>query len=295
MLAWLANGPHGAQPPTSSMTRGDGGPEPDRLRHRRTAGRDSHLGAAGRPAYRRCPAVLRRALDFGFSKGPGETLEIWGTGPDPLRRSVFVIRRYRPDVIIARVRHRRQAPANMATTPPPAILAEEAFAAAADSTRFPEQLTLGAARGRRSGWCRNAGRIRATRRPRHDAGRVAVDLGAFNAAARALVHRARGREPQRAHKTQGFGSAERRGSTGRRLRAQGWRARDQGPVRRREPHLVARAGRRRAQRVFTAGGARVRSERPQAIVPLLLKAHAILAGLRGRSARWCASARSCWT
>jgi LmbE family N-acetylglucosaminyl deacetylase len=78
-----------------------------------------------------------RAIDFGFSKTASETLEKWGHDRI-LSDVVWVIRRYRPDVIIL----------VFSGTPSDghghhqvsAILGKEAFDAAADAHRFPEQL-----------------------------------------------------------------------------------------------------------------------------------------------------------
>ncbi|MBV9744846.1 MAG: PIG-L family deacetylase, partial [Acidobacteriia bacterium] len=78
-----------------------------------------------------------RAIDFGFSKTPQETLEKWGR-ERVLSDIVWDIRRYRPDVIIlcftgtSRDGHGHHQAS--------AILGKEAFDAAADPNRFPEQL-----------------------------------------------------------------------------------------------------------------------------------------------------------
>jgi LmbE family N-acetylglucosaminyl deacetylase len=78
-----------------------------------------------------------RAIDFGFSKSPKETLEKWGHDRI-LSDIVRVIRRFRPDVIVLRFsgtprdgHGQHQASA---------LLGKEAFDAAADPARFPEQL-----------------------------------------------------------------------------------------------------------------------------------------------------------
>ncbi|MGA3016888.1 MAG: PIG-L family deacetylase [Bryobacteraceae bacterium] len=78
-----------------------------------------------------------RAIDFGFSKTASETMEKWGHDRI-LSDVVWVIRRYRPDVIIL----------VFSGTPSDghgqhqvsAILGKEAFDAAADASKFPEQL-----------------------------------------------------------------------------------------------------------------------------------------------------------
>ena len=78
-----------------------------------------------------------RAIDFGFTKTASETMEKWGHDRI-LSDMVWVIRRYRPDVIVL----------VFSGTPSDghgqhqvsAILGREAFDAAADANQFPEQL-----------------------------------------------------------------------------------------------------------------------------------------------------------
>lgn len=78
-----------------------------------------------------------RANDFGFSKNPEETLEIWDR-EEVLSDMVWVIRKFQPDVLITRFSSEPMKTHGHHTAS--AILAEEAFEAAADPTRFPEQL-----------------------------------------------------------------------------------------------------------------------------------------------------------
>lgn len=81
-----------------------------------------------------------RAYEFGFSKSYEETLGIWNR-EKVLSDMVWVIRSYQPDVIInrfppdARAGHGHHAAS--------AVLSIEAYKAAADPNRFPEQLTRG--------------------------------------------------------------------------------------------------------------------------------------------------------
>ncbi len=81
-----------------------------------------------------------RAFDFGFSKSPEEALRIWGHDKI-LSDVVWVIRKFRPDVIITRFPTTGEGGHGHHTAS--AILAGEAFDAAADPTKFPEQLQLG--------------------------------------------------------------------------------------------------------------------------------------------------------
>lgn len=77
------------------------------------------------------------AYEFGFSKTADETLKIWNK-EKVLADMVWVIRKFQPDIIInrfpgdARAGHGHHAAS--------AILSQEAFKAAADPNRFPEQL-----------------------------------------------------------------------------------------------------------------------------------------------------------
>ncbi|MDP4264911.1 MAG: PIG-L family deacetylase [Bacteroidota bacterium] len=78
-----------------------------------------------------------RAFDFGFSKSPEETFTKWDK-EKILSDVVWVIRKFQPDVIITRFPTTGEGGHGHHTAS--AILANEAFTAAADPSRFPEQL-----------------------------------------------------------------------------------------------------------------------------------------------------------
>lgn len=78
-----------------------------------------------------------RAYDFGFSKTPEETFTKWDK-EKILSDVVFVIRQFQPDVIITRFPTTGEGGHGHHTAS--AILANEAYTAAADPKRFPEQL-----------------------------------------------------------------------------------------------------------------------------------------------------------
>lgn len=78
-----------------------------------------------------------RAYDFGFSKSPEETFTKWDK-EKILSDVVWVIRKFQPDVIITRFPTTGEGGHGHHTAS--AILANEAFTAAADPSRFPEQL-----------------------------------------------------------------------------------------------------------------------------------------------------------
>ncbi len=78
-----------------------------------------------------------RAYDFGFSKTPQETFTKWDK-EKILSDVVWVIRKFQPDVIITRFPTTGEGGHGHHTAS--AILANEAFTAAADPSQFPEQL-----------------------------------------------------------------------------------------------------------------------------------------------------------
>jgi len=82
-----------------------------------------------------------RVADFGFSKSADETFEKWGGHNVALADMVRVIRTFRPDVLVARFSgtERDGHGHHQASS----ILTREAFRAAADPKRFPEQIAQG--------------------------------------------------------------------------------------------------------------------------------------------------------
>src|SRR5947207_905607 len=82
-----------------------------------------------------------RVADFGYSKTAEETFQKWGGHDVPLADIVRVIREFRPDVLVARFSgtdndghgHHQAS----------SILTQEAFRAAGDPKRFPEQIKEG--------------------------------------------------------------------------------------------------------------------------------------------------------
>ena len=122
-----------------SVTRGDGGQDiigPE-LGERLGVIRTEELLDARRIDHAR--QFFTRAIDFGFSKTADETLHIWGHDKI-LADVVWVIRNFRPDVIVTRFSPEDQKTHGHHTAS--AILAQEAFSAAADANRFPEQLAF---------------------------------------------------------------------------------------------------------------------------------------------------------
>ncbi|PYJ27769.1 MAG: LmbE family protein, partial [Verrucomicrobia bacterium] len=122
-----------------SVTRGDGGqnllgPE---LGERLGVIRTEELLDARRIDHAK--QFFTRATDFGFSKTAEETLRFWNHDKI-LADVVWVVRNFRPDVMVTRFSPEDQLTHGHHTAS--AILAQQAFAAAGDPNRFPEQLAF---------------------------------------------------------------------------------------------------------------------------------------------------------
>ncbi len=136
LLAWLVNDKK-YRTAYLSLTRGDGGQNLVSDEQGAYLGliRTQELLAARR--IDGAEQFFSSAVDFGFSKTAKETFDFWGH-KRILGDVVWVIRKFRPNVIICRFpEDKRAGHGNHWAS---AVLAHEAFFAAADSTRFPEQL-----------------------------------------------------------------------------------------------------------------------------------------------------------
>jgi LmbE family N-acetylglucosaminyl deacetylase len=207
MLAWLANG-RLYRAGYLSVTRGDGGQNLIGEEKGALLGliRTQELLAARR--IDGAEQMFTRAVDFGYSKSPEETLRIWGHDA-VLSDVVWAIRRFQPEVIVTRFPVTGEGGHGQHTAS--AILAEEAFAAAGDPTRFPEQLRHVAVwQPRRIFFNRFSWRPIDPDDPSL-AGSLRIDLGAYNPLlGRAYTEIAAVSRSE--HKSQGFGAAERRGT-----------------------------------------------------------------------------------
>jgi len=82
-----------------------------------------------------------RAVDFGFSKSADETFQKWGGHEIVLADFVRVLRKFRPDVIVSVFSGTSQD--GHGNHQASGILTREAFRAAADPNKFPEQIREG--------------------------------------------------------------------------------------------------------------------------------------------------------
>ncbi|MEP6732209.1 MAG: PIG-L family deacetylase [bacterium] len=139
LITWLARGRQ-VETGYLSLTRGDGGQNliGNELGVQLGMIRTEELLAARRLDGGR--QFFTRAFDFGFSKTADETYKHWPKD-SILRDVVTVVRAFRPQIIIAvfsgtpRDGHGHHQVS--------AILAREAYDAAADTVRFPRSMTLG--------------------------------------------------------------------------------------------------------------------------------------------------------
>lgn len=151
--------------------------------------------------------MFTRANDFGFSKNPEETFSIWDK-EKILADVVWAIRKTRPDVIINRFPTTGEGGHGHHTAS--AILSVEAFDAAADPLRFPEQLKWVQPWQARRLFLNSFIPRNSTTPPPDMSGQIKLDVGTYNplegasygeiaAASRSM------------HKSQGFGVPSSRG------------------------------------------------------------------------------------
>jgi LmbE family N-acetylglucosaminyl deacetylase len=145
-----------------------------------------------------------RAFDFGFSKTPEETFTKWHK-EKILADVVWVIRKFQPDIVITRFPITGEGGHGHHTAS--AILANEAFEAAADPNQFPEQLKyVKVWQTKRVLW--NTFNFGGNNTTRED--QFKVDVGGYNA----LLGKSYGEisaESRSQHKSQGFGVPATRG------------------------------------------------------------------------------------
>ncbi len=146
-----------------------------------------------------------RAVDFGYSKNPDETFRIWGKD-EIMSDLVYLIRKFRPDVIINRFPTTGEGGHGHHTAS--AILGVEAFSAAADPNAFPGQLKqVSVWQSSRIFW--NVFRPK-EEDVKNKADVIPVDLGKYNPVL-GISYGEMASESRSMHKSQGFGAAKSRG------------------------------------------------------------------------------------
>ena len=220
-----------------------------------------------------------RAIDFGYSKNPAETLQTWGRD-EVLADVVWTIRRFQPDVIITRFPTTGEGGHGHHTSS--AILAEEAFVAAADPNRFTEQLMLVSPwQAKRIFWNRfSFGRPIDPSDP-SVAKSLRVDLGTYNPLlGRAYTEIAA--ESRSQHKSQGFGSAERRGTLLNYLDLRGGEPATTDPLEGVDTSWARYPGGEKVGALLEKAASTFDRNQPAATVPLLMEALRTIEQLRAR-------------
>lgn len=200
LIAYLANGEH-AEVAYLSLTRGDGGQNligkelGIELGQIRTQELIKARSIDGGKQY------FTRALDFGYSKNPTETLQNWEK-EKVLADVVWAIRSFQPDIIVTRFNTTPGITHGHHTTS--AILANEAFAISGDSNAFPEQLTyVKPWQAKRLFF--NAYNFRGDFEPEKGKRYYAIEVGGYNAILGKTYHQLAA-DSRTMHKSQGFGS-----------------------------------------------------------------------------------------
>lgn len=207
LISALSNGEH-VQVAYLSLTRGDGG--------QNLLGKELgiELGQIRTQELLRARATdggrqyFTRALDFGYSKNPDETLQNWDK-QSVLSDVVWVVRNFQPDIIITRF-NTIPGDGNHGHHTTSAILAEEAFDLAADPDAFPDQLQFVSPwETKRIFW--NTYNFGGDYKPQESEKYAVVQVGDYNSLL-GKTYSQIAAESRTMHKSQGFGATPRIGA-----------------------------------------------------------------------------------
>lgn len=212
MISYLSN--HlGVRTTYLSLTRGDGGQNLIGPEIREMLGIIRTHELLGARAIDGGHQLFTRANDFGYSKTPAETFNIWNRN-DVLSDVVWAMRRTRPDVIINRFSSDTSRP-NHGHHTASAILSTEAFDLAGRKDAFPEQLTYAQPWQPRRIFWNTSWWFYGSREAFDKADKsrmIGIDIGAYDPITGESNSEIAGRS-RSMHKSQGFGSAETRGES----------------------------------------------------------------------------------
>jgi LmbE family N-acetylglucosaminyl deacetylase len=205
LLAWLANDKL-YRTGYLSITRGDGGQNliGDEQGIELGLIRTQELLSARR--IDGAEQFFTRAYDFGYSKSPEETFKFWDK-QKILSDVVWVIRKFQPDVIIARFPSTGEGGHGHHTAS--AILAQEAFDLAGDPGKYPEHFNHGVKPWKPKRLLWNSFNFGSNNT--QNASQFKIDAGGYNA----LLGKSYGEiaaESRSQHKSQGFGVPRSRGT-----------------------------------------------------------------------------------
>ncbi|PRY52577.1 GlcNAc-PI de-N-acetylase [Arcticibacter pallidicorallinus] len=256
-----------------SLTRGDGGQNLIGTEQAEELGliRTQELLAAR--SIDGAEQFFTRANDFGFSKTSEETFKIWNRD-SILSDVVWVIRNFRPDVIITRFPP--DARAGHGHHSASAILAIEAFKAAADPAAFPEQLSyVKPWKSHRILW--NTFNFGGNNTTSED--QLKINVGQYNT----LLGQSYGEiasESRSQHKSQGFGVAKQRGESFEYFELLAGQPAKKDLLDGREANWVAGPNGAAIAKLVTEINREYRIEAPEKSVPALLRLYELISGVQ---------------
>src|SRR5579872_4762439 len=259
-----------------SLTRGDGGQNLIGPQQGDLLGviRTQELLAARR--IDGAEQFFTRAIDFGFSKTADEAMEKWGRDKI-LSDVVWVIRKFRPDIIILRFSGTpRDGHGHHQAS---AILGKEAFSAAADQNRFPEQLRyVQPWQAKRLFWNVFSFTAEQEKEAKALPHLVEVDTGEFNPILGKSYAEIAGISRSQ-HRSQGFGAAERRGPAKNFLATIAGERADRDAFEGIDTTWSRLPGGEAVGRILAEAERTLAPEQPEKTIPLLLKARPLIAAI----------------
>ncbi|HXM43364.1 MAG TPA: PIG-L family deacetylase [Bryobacteraceae bacterium] len=279
ILAYYARGRH-MRTGYLSLTRGEGGqnligPEQGDL-----LGliRSQELLAARR--IDGAEQFFTRAIDFGYTKTPEETFAKWGHEL-VLSDVVWVIRSFRPDVVILRFSGTPKDGHGQHQVS--AIVGKEAFFAAGDPSRFPEQLKFVQTwKARRLLFNSFSFTKEMEKEAAATPGRIEVDTGAYNPVLGVSYSQIAGMS-RSMHRSQGMGASQRPGPSKNFLVPLAGDAVAKPPLNDAFDGIDTTwervPGGAEIGRILEEAVRTFQPDRPERTIPLLLKAHPLVAAL----------------
>jgi LmbE family N-acetylglucosaminyl deacetylase len=271
LLAYLARGRH-VRTAYLAATRGEGGQNLIGSEQGDLLGliRTQELLAARR--IDGAEQFFTRAVDFGFSKTAEETLAKWNRD-QVLADIVWNIRRFRPDVII--IQHTGTPADGHGNHQAIGILGREAFVAAADRSRFPEQLRFVEPWQARRMLGRGGGP--------GSTGQIVIDTGEFDPVLGFSYSEVAGMS-RSMHKSQGMGAPEQRGASRSSLSLVAGEPAKNDVFDGIDMTWNRLPGGAAAGRILDEALHAFQPDEPGKVIPMLIKARPLLAGIPGPQA-----------
>jgi len=217
-----------------------------------------------------------RAIDFGYSKTADEALAKWGR-EKILSDIVWVIRKFRPDVVILRFSGTSRDGHGQHQAS--AILGKEAFLAAADKTRFPDQLRyVQPWQAKRLMWNVFSFTPEQEKEARAMPHLVELDTGEFNPILGKSYNEIAGISRSQ-HRSQGMGAPERRGQSKNFLATVAGEPADHDAFDGVNTTWARVPGGEAAGKILAEAERTFVPEEPEKTVPLLLKARPLIAAM----------------